>query len=96
MPFPDKCIIRKGLFPETAHGIADTFAFVSIDADLSGPTLDGLNFFYPRLNGGYIFIHDYNNTDWPGIKEAVSEFCRKNKATPIPLPDAWGTVVLVK
>ena len=34
MPFPKQCIIKKGFFPDTATGIKDSFAFVSLATDL--------------------------------------------------------------
>lgn len=46
-------IVRKGYFPDTARGLEDErFAFVSLDTDLYKPILEGLKFFYPRLNAG--------------------------------------------
>ena len=75
-PYPDKLIIRKGFFPDTAEGIADTFAFVNLDLDLYQPTLDGLKFFYPLMaKGGTILVHDFFNEDFNGIRQAVNEFC---------------------
>lgn len=47
---PDKAIIRKGYFPETTCGLEkETFLFVNLDFDLYNPTLEGLKFFYPRM-----------------------------------------------
>ena len=34
---PEACVIKKGRFPESAADVNDTFAFVSIDADLYAP-----------------------------------------------------------
>ena len=68
MHFPDNIIVRKGYFPDTAVGLEDTFCFVSLDTDLYKPILQGLEYFYPRLErGGYIFIHDYDKVNWPGL-----------------------------
>lgn len=66
MPFPERCIIRKGLFPETAKGLEnEKYAFVSIDVDLEKSILAGLFYFYPRISsGGFLFLHDYNNYFW--------------------------------
>ena len=75
MPFQDKCIIRQGYFPESAHGIDNDFVFVSLDMDLYKPILEGLKFFYPRLvKGGYIFVHDFFSDRFSGVKKAVHEF----------------------
>lgn len=71
MQTPENCIVKKGFFPDTAEGVKDTFAFVSLDADLYEPILEGLKFFYPRMEkGGYIFVHDYGAWVWPGAKKS--------------------------
>lgn len=97
MPHPKVCKIMKGLFPKTAVGIEDKFAFVSLDADLFYPTYEGLKFFYPRMSlGGYIFVHDYNNSDWGGIKKAIDQFVMEFNVQIVPIADAQGTVIIVK
>jgi O-methyltransferase len=97
MEHRDRCVVRKGFFPETAEGIDDQFAFVSLDADLFEPILAGLKFFYPRLSpGGYIFIHDFNNAEYPGAREAVTSFCKEHNIGFVPLADSGGTAVLCK
>jgi O-methyltransferase len=93
----DKCIIKKGYFPESLEGLEDKFCFVSLDTDLYKPIIDGLNYFFPRLSeGGYIFIHDYNNYHYLGVKEAVDEFLNDNEACIVPVPDWGGTLALMK
>ncbi len=93
----DKCVIKKGWFPESLGGLEDTFCFVSLDADLYKPIYDGLEYFYPRLSkGGYIFIHDYNNKEYEGAKVAVREYCGKNGIPYVPMTDTWGSVVIAK
>ncbi len=93
----EKCIVKKGYFPESLAGLEDTFCFVSLDPDLYKPILDGLEYFYPRLSkGGYIFIHDYNNDLYSGAKKAVREFCAKYQVAYTPITDSWGTVVISK
>ncbi len=76
MPYPDKVEIRKGYFPETAVGLDDgKFQFVNLDFDLYNPTLEGLRFFYSKLEeNGVILIHDYFNPGYTGIKQAVDDF----------------------
>ncbi len=97
MPFPKNCIIRKGVFPETAKDITDTFCFVSIDPDLYNPIYKGLNFFYPKLEkGGYIFIHDFNNEEYKGARQAVLKFCKENNINFVPIPDSGGTAIITK
>ena len=80
MPYADNCIIRKGYFPDTVKGLEEKFVFVSLDMDLYRPTLEGLEYFYPRMcGGGIIAIHDYFSDAYPNIKRAVNDFCEKNK-----------------
>jgi len=97
MPHPERCIIRKGLFPETVDGLEEMFVFVSIDADLFEPIYEGLQYFYPRLQaGGYIFVNDYNNTHFPGAHQAVERFSQERGILLVPLPDAQGSVIIPK
>jgi O-methyltransferase len=97
MARPEKVIVRKGYFPETAVGLDETFALVSLDVDLYKPIVAGLNYFYPRLSpGGCIFIHDYNNRRYNGVKSAVEEFVSATGAPLVQLPDFAGTAVLSK
>lgn len=97
MPFPEKCIIKKGYFPESAMSVEDTFALVSLDTDLYEPIYNGLIFFYPRLSkGGYILIHDFNNDHYKGVRDAVKKFCKENNIGYLPIPDKAGTVIICK
>lgn len=97
MPHPQQCVVRKGFFPATAEGLEDTFCFVSLDADLYAPILEGLRYFYPRLSpGGYIFVHDFNNDEYKGAHQAVLEFCQAEGIGFTPLPDSGGTAVISK
>lgn len=94
---PDNCVVRKGYFPESAEGIEEKFSFVSLDADLYTPILNGLKYFWPRLlNGGYIFVHDFDNTEWIGCKQAVLEFCEENNISFVPLLDKCSSVIITK
>lgn len=91
------CVIKKGYFPETANGVEDLFAFVNIDVDLYQPIYEGLKYFYPRLSkGGYIFIHDYNNIEFFGVKEAVRRYCHENGISFVPMSDLGGSVIITK
>ena len=97
MTYPEKVFIRKGYFPETADGLDETFAFVSLDVDLYKPTLSGLHYFYQRLSpGGCIFVHDYNNRRYRGVRSAVDEFSKATGAPVVQLPDMAGTVIITK
>ncbi|RNB61470.1 methyltransferase [Brevibacillus gelatini] len=98
MKYPQNCIIKKGYFPDTTENLNDEqYAFVSIDTDLFNPIYSGLSYFYPRMaKGGYIFIHDYNNSRFKGAKEAVRKYCEENSISFFPLSDFSGTAVIVK
>lgn len=97
MPHADKVLVHKGMFPDSVAGIEDSFAFVSLDVDLYEPTLAGLEYFYPRLSpGGFIFIHDYNNARYSGVRHAVDAFLAQNHVAALPLPDFAGSLVVLK
>tara|TARA_B000000565_G_scaffold207192_1_gene160570 strand:- start:664 stop:1464 length:801 start_codon:yes stop_codon:yes gene_type:complete len=71
----------KGWIPERFNEVNEkSFCFVHIDVDLFQPTLDSLNYFYPRLNqGGAIVIDDYGISQFPGARKAVDKFLKSNK-----------------
>lgn len=97
MPYPEMCRPFKGFFPQSAKDVNDAFVFVSLDADLYDPILAGLNFFYPKLvNGGYIFVHDFNNESYSGARKAVEQFCREQGIGFVPIPDSGGSVIIAK
>jgi len=100
MPYPDMCEVRKGLFPETAKGLEDEkYAFVSIDVDFEISILEGLRYFYPRMNtGGAIFVHDYNNRFLEGVKMAIDNYEMETGMLllKVPLADEGGTLVILK
>lgn len=98
MAHPDKVVVRKGLFPQTAEGLeSELFCLVSLDCDLHDPLRAGLDFFYPRMvPGGAIFVHDFNNHLYEGARRAVEEFGAENALAIVPIPDSAGTVVIVK
>lgn len=75
VPHPERCILKKGFFPETAKDVQDKFCFVMLDMDLYQPMLAGLHFFYDKMvSGGVILLHDYFERKLPGVKEAVEKF----------------------
>lgn len=97
MPHRPQCVVKQGFFPATAAGLDDTFCFVSLDADLYDPIIEGLRFFYPRLSpGGYIFVHDFSNDEYKGARQAVLEFCAAQGIGYMPIPDSGGTAVISK
>lgn len=89
---------RRGFFPDSIMDIDknEKFSFVSLDCDLHDPMLAGLDFFWPRMNRGGIFCHDYSSGYWVGCKEAIDYFSRRENVYPILLSDIGGTAVFVK
>lgn len=101
MPYPQQCVLCKGFFPQSITEEAEKtkFAFVSIDVDFEDSIYEGIKFFYARLNeGGYIFIHDYNNSTLKGVQKAVQRYERDEKVLlkKVPIADWAGTLVIVK
>jgi hypothetical protein len=95
LPYPDKAIIKKGYFPETAEGIRDEFVFVSLDLNLYAPILAGLEFFYPKLvRGGIILVHDYFDAYITGVSQAVNEFCKRNHLSCIAIGDELSVAIM--
>lgn len=87
--------IHEGYFPGTF--VPDRYAFVSLDADLYEPTLAGLTLFWENMEkNGVFMIHDYNSSQFPGVKKAVDEFCAEKNLIPFPVCDLHGSVVLRK
>ncbi|KPV42386.1 TylF/MycF/NovP-related O-methyltransferase [Alicyclobacillus ferrooxydans] len=97
IPDPNRCVVRKGYFPETSNGLEEEFVFVSLDVDLFAPIYAGLQYFYPRLvSGGYIFVHDYNSSRFHGTKEAVNRFRAEYSVPCVPIPDLCGSIIITK
>lgn len=71
----------KGWIPSRFYEVKNKkFSFIHIDVDLYKPTIESLNFFYPRVvDGGIIVCDDYNVTGFPGAKKAWDDFFRNKK-----------------
>lgn len=95
----ERCIIRKGYFPESASVDSQKnkqFAFVNIDVDLYKPLLAGLEYFWPLMaRHGYLLVHDYFSLSYSGAKKAIEEFSEKNHLVFSPVGDTLS-VVFVK
>ena len=64
-----------------------------MDGDIYESTLEGLRFFYPRMNkGGIILSHDYCSLGFPGVKRAFDEFMSDK---PEPVIELWDSQALV-
>ncbi len=99
LKYKEKCHIQKGYFPDSANMEKKKYwVFVSLDMDLYRPMKAGLFYFWPNMvEGGVIFVHDYNNKDFSGIKKAVAEAEKEfGRIYKIPISDQGGTLILCK
>ena len=91
--------VKPGFFPASLNGLEETFCLVSLDVDFAQATLDGLRYFWPRLEkGGYLMLHDWGNPSLPGVAEALKTYEGEIGASipSVPLCDVGGTLVLCK
>ena len=84
---PNQPVLHKGWIPDRFADVADRqFAAVHVDVDLYRPTRDSIEFFYPRLNQGGIFVcDDYGFTTCPGATKAVDDFMSGKPETVVSL-----------
>ena len=99
MPHPDSVTVKPGFFPESLEGLEERFCLVSLDVDFYQTTLDGLRYFWPRLEGGgYLMLHDWGSPKLPGVAKALRDYEAELgcKIPAMPLCDVGGTLVLCK
>ncbi len=99
LPHRERAIVKAGFFPASLEGLEDRFCLVSLDVDFYQTTLEGLRYFWPRLEpGGYLMVHDWGSPSLPGVKEAVADYEREVgcRLPALPLCDLGGTLVLCK
>lgn len=99
MPHPETVSVKPGFFPSSLDGLEESFCFVSLDVDFEQTTLDGLRYFWPRLQkGGYMMLHDWGSPSLPGVAQALKAYEQEIGASilAIPLCDVGGTLVLCK
>lgn len=93
--------IYKGFIPEVLDQIdtSNDFDLCFVDLDLSNPTRDVLNFLHTRIKPqSVIFVHDYKNDFYPGIKIVCDDFL-KNYSDFYHLsilPDNCGSAMLIR
>ena len=87
--------LHKGWIPQVLAELPEaSWSFVHVDVDLYRPTLDCLEYFFPRLvPGGVIVCDDYGSPAFPGARRAWIEFCGDSLGY-VALPT--GQSVLVK
>ena len=99
MPHPERITVKQGFFPASVQGLEERFCLVSLDVDFYQATLEGLRYFWPRLNtGGYLMLHDWGCPKLPGVRQALSDYEQETgiHIAAVPLCDVGGTLVLVK
>ncbi|WP_442582719.1 TylF/MycF/NovP-related O-methyltransferase [Mesorhizobium sp. ASY16-5R] len=88
--------VMKGWIPDRFAEVADrSFSLVHIDVDLYQPTMDSLEFFYPRMTkGGFVVCDDYGSENCPGAKRAFDEFFQDKPQTVLHLPTGQCIVAI--
>ena len=98
LPHAENAVVRAGLFPQTAAGLEEeTFALVSLDADLEESTLAGLRWFVPRMAaGGYLLLHDWNHPGLPGVRAAAEKYEAETgtRLRGVPVCDITGSLII--
>lgn len=100
MPYPERCCIHKGCFPESAEGLDEKFCFVNLDLDLYDPTYQGLWFFQENMtNSGVILVHDYYSLydagEYKGVRAAVDRFLHEYRGDVRKYPIGDGYSVML-
>ena len=99
MPHPESITVKAGFFPESLGGLEERFCLVSLDVDFYQTTLEGLRYFWPRLEqGGYLLLHDWGSPKLPGVEQALADFeAELGCGIPsVPLCDVGGSLILCK
>ena len=99
MPHPERITVKPGFFPGSLEGLEERFCLVSLDVDFYETTLEGLRYFWPRLDkGGYLLLHDWGSPKLPGVAEALADYEAElgQRLPAVPLCDVGGSLVLCK
>lgn len=99
MPHPENITVKPGFFPGSLDGLEERFCLVSLDVDFYQATLDGLRYFWPRLEkGGYLMLHDWGSPKLSGVAKALADFEKEKelRIPVVPLCDVGGSLVLCK
>lgn len=91
-PFIGRVEFHKGWIPERFPDVdGKTFAFVHVDVDLRSPTLQSVEFFYPRLaQGGILLCDDYAFATCSGATAAIDAFLSDKPEKMISLDSGGG------
>lgn len=93
--FEDRVRSFKGWIPDRFPEVSDRlFCLVHVDVDLYQPTIDSLEFAYPRTSrGGIIVCDDYGSRSCPGARRAVDEFFAGRPEKLLELPTSQSLVI---
>jgi len=93
-PYAGRFTTHKGIFPEETGSVLNGkgVSFAHIDVDTHEYTLKALDFLYPKMNKGGIFlVHDYSFIQ--NVRNSVLEFCRANALPCFELGASYGMIV---
>jgi len=99
MPHSQMVTVKPGFFPASLNGLEETFCLVSLDVDFYQTTLDGLRYFWPRIEkGGCLLLHDWGSPKLPGVAQALAAYETElgQRIPAVPLCDVGGSLVLCK
>ena len=99
MPHPEVITVKPGFFPNSLEGLEERFCLVSLDVDFYQATLDGLRYFWPRLEkGGYLMLHDWGSPKLRGVAKALADYEQElgQRIPAVPLCDVGGSLILSK
>lgn len=99
MPHPEHITVKPGFFPGSLEGLEEKFCLVSLDVDFYQTTLEGLRYFWPRIEqGGYLLLHDWGSPKLPGVAKALADYEAEIRThiPAVPLCDVGGSLVLCK
>lgn len=93
--FSPMLVFHRGWIPDRFHEVrTERFAFVHVDVDLWQPTLDSVEFFYPRLSeGGILLCDDYGCSTCPGATAAINRFLADKPEKMIQLDAGGGFLI---
>lgn len=91
----DNLEFHPGWIPARFRDVDDRkFSFVHIDVDLSEPTRESMEFFYPRMApGGIVVCDDYGQTTSPGATTTIDRFLADKPEKMLTLPDGGGFLI---
>ena len=99
MPHPETITVKPGFFPGSLEGLEEKFCLVSLDVDFYQTTLEGLRYFWPRIEqGGYLLLHDWGSPKLPGVAKALADYEAEIRThiPAVPLCDVGGSLILCK